>query len=311
MLSPHVPDLDALDVLLAVASTGSINAAARQVGLSQQAVSARVAAIEAQTGVVLVTRSPRGSQLTTAGILVAEWATRLLDIAAELDVGLATLRRDRTSTLRVSASLTVAEQLLPGWLVTLRSAATARGDEPPAVLLHVGNSETVLARVRGDEADLGFVEHHQVPRSLRSRAVGHDHLLVVTRPDHPWARRRAPLIPAELAATPLVSREAGSGTRGVLEAALRRVLGADTAIAPPSLALASTSAIRAAVIADAGPAVLSELAVTDDITAGRLTAIPVADLDLRRTLRAVWQGGRLPPAGPARDLVAVAGLRRE
>jgi DNA-binding transcriptional LysR family regulator len=110
-----------------------------------------------------------------------------------------------------------------------------------------------------------------------------------------------------------VSREAGSGTRGVLEAALHRALGADTTIAPPSLALASTSAIRTAVIADAGPAVLSELAVNDDINAGRLTAIAVTDLDLRRTLRAVWQGGRLPPAGPARDLVAVAGtgLRRD
>jgi DNA-binding transcriptional LysR family regulator len=56
-------------------------------------------------------------------------------------------------------------------------------------------------------------------------------------------------------------------------------------------------------MAGAGPAVLSELAVRDDLERGRLAAVPVAGLDLHRTLRAIWQGTRHAPAGAARDLV--------
>src|SRR5262249_51631338 len=121
-LSGHVPDLSAIEVLLAVAHHGSLNAAAAEIGVSQQAVSARIRSIEAQTGVLLVRRGPRGSELTSDGVVVAEWAARLLDVAAEFDAGLAALRQDRRQRLRVSASLTIAEQLLPSWLVSFRSA---------------------------------------------------------------------------------------------------------------------------------------------------------------------------------------------
>src|SRR5258708_15722067 len=121
-LSTHVPDLAALEVLLSVARTGSLNSAARQAGVSQQAVSARIRAMEAQTGVPLVHRTPRGSRLTAEGVVVAEWAARLLDVAGQMDAGIAALRQDRRSRLRVSASSTIAEQLLPGWLASFRMA---------------------------------------------------------------------------------------------------------------------------------------------------------------------------------------------
>ena len=69
-LSPRMPELAALEVLLAVARTGSLGGAAREVGTSQQAVSGRISNLEALTGVPLVTRSRRGSTLTPNGVLV-------------------------------------------------------------------------------------------------------------------------------------------------------------------------------------------------------------------------------------------------
>lgn len=90
---------------------------------------------------------------------------------------------------------------------------------------------------------------------------------------------------------PLVSREEGSGTRDALRTALRKVLG-PVDQAPAAMALSTTSAVRAAVLAGAGPAVLSALALSDDLATGRLRAVPVAALDLTRTLRAVWLGPR-------------------
>jgi molybdate transport repressor ModE-like protein len=96
-LSPHVPDLASLELLLDVAQTGSLNRAAGRAGVSQQAASARIASMEAQTGVTLVHRTPRGSRLTAEGAVIAEWAARLLDVAAQMDHGIAALRQDRRS----------------------------------------------------------------------------------------------------------------------------------------------------------------------------------------------------------------------
>jgi molybdate transport repressor ModE-like protein len=307
-LSAHVPELSALELLLAVARAGSLNSAARELGVSQQAASSRIRAIEAQTGVTLVSRSARGSALTAEGVVVAEWATRLLDVAAQLDAGIAALRQDHRRRLRVSASLTVAEHLLPAWLVSFRAAARQPGGAdaggPGAeIVLTAANSDAVIAHVSDGRADIGFIEGPQVPAALRRRVVARDRLVVVVPPAHPWARRGT-VTAAQLAATPLVSREAGSGTRDALTAALARSLGRGTGQAPAALSLSTTAAIRAAVLAGAAPAVLSDLAVADDIAAGRLAEIAVPGLDLRRALRAVWRGSAAPPAGPARDLVS-------
>jgi DNA-binding transcriptional LysR family regulator len=289
-------------MLLTVARTGSLNSAARELGLSQQAVSSRIRAVEAQTGVTLVSRTARGSSLTAEGVVVAEWAARLLDVAAELDAGISALRQDKRSRLRVSASLTVAEQLLPAWLVSFRAAAQRRAGLAAEIVLTATNSDAVLAHVREGRADVGFIEGPRVPRSLRSKVIGHDRLVVVVPPGHSWARR-ASVTPAELAAAPLVSREAGSGTRDALTEALARSLGRPMVQAPAALSLSTASAIRAAVLAGAAPAAMSHLAVAEDLAVGRLVQVSVPGLDLRRTLRAVWSGSAVPPAGAARDLV--------
>jgi DNA-binding transcriptional LysR family regulator len=99
-----------------------------------------------------------------------------------------------------------------------------------------------------------------------------------------------------------VSREAGSGTRRVLEQALARL---DLAPVPAQAELSSTTAIKAAVAAGAGPAVLSSLAVAADLAGGSLRPVRVIGLDLRRELRVIWPAGRAL-TGPARDLVAIS-----
>ena len=302
LLSARMPELSAFEVFLAIARTGSLGAASREFGLTQQAVSARLASIEAQTGVALVVRSPRGSQLTPAGVVVAEWADRLLDVAQYVDAGLASLRSERRTRVRVAASLTIAEHLMPRWLVSLRVATPGRS--APAVIMTATNSDQATAAVRGGTADLGFIETPHLPTGLRSRVIGRDELAVIVPANHKWARRQRPLTAAELSQTPLVTREPGSGTRDSLTAALRKALGASMQQAPPVLELSSAAAVRAAVVAGAGPAVMSRLAVADDVKIGRLRVVPIPELNLRRQLRAIWVGGRVPPAGAVRDLLA-------
>lgn len=294
-LARRVPDLAALELLLAVARLGSLGRAAKAVGVSQPAASARIRSMERQLGVALVHRSPAGSRLTDAGGVVTEWARRVVEAAEAFDAGAAALRGRRDSRLRVAASLTVAEYLLPGWLVALRAARPET-----AVSLQAGNSVAVAAQVRAGAADLGFVEGSGVPEGLDGAVIGHDRLLVVVAPSHPWARRRRGLPPAELAGAALVLREQGSGTRQVLDEALAPYGG----LGVPLLELASTTAVKSAAVTGAGPAVLSELAVVDEVAARRLVAVGVSGLDLTRALRAVWPRGQRP-SGPARDLLSL------
>ncbi|MFB7108318.1 LysR family transcriptional regulator [Streptomyces sp. NPDC056291] len=291
-LAHRVPDLGALELLLAVARLGSLGGAARELGITQPAASSRIRSMERQLGVALVDRSPRGSRLTDAGALVTDWARRVVEAAEVFDAGAQALRDRRDSRLRVAASMTIAEYLLPGWLIALR---TRRPDT--AVSLLAGNSAVVAERLLGDEADLGFVEGVSVPSGLDSVVIGHDRLLVVTAPTHPWARRRRPLSAEELATTPLILREKGSGTRQVLDAALG-------GLARPLIELSSTTAVKASAVSGAGPAVLSELAVGEELSLRRLVPVPVDGITLERDLRAVWPTGHRP-VGPARELLSL------
>lgn len=292
----RVPDLAALSLLLDVAATGSLTGAAARHGVSQPAASARIAGMERLLGFPVLVRSSTGSRLTPQGALVADWARDLLASAEALDAGASSLRADRDVRLRLAASMTVAEHLLPRWLVTLAA-------ENPAtvVSLDAMNSASVARAVLAREVDLGFVEGPSVPPGLHSRTVARDRLLVVVPRGHPWSRRRAPVPAAEVAATRLVHRESTSGTRVSWETAL----GEHTPFAAPLLELSSAGAVRSAIAAGAGPGVISSLAAEPDLSAGRLVAVAVDGPDLDRRLRAVWpRGTRLPAA--AQDLLAVA-----
>ncbi|MFJ9909856.1 LysR family transcriptional regulator [Streptomyces sp. NPDC101152] len=292
-----LPELASLRLLVDVARLGSIGAAGRAAGISQQSASERLRAMEAQTGLVLVQRARRGSALTPAGKLLAEWSIELLARANEIEVALETLRSGRSQELRVHASMTTAEYLLPRWLVRLRQVRHV------SVSLRAVNSGEVIAAVRRGEADLGFVEGPVNIDGLSTAVVGMDELVLVTAPDDKWAHRRTAITAAELARRALTCRERGSGTRAVLEEAM---LHAGQHLADPEVELATNAAILATVRAGGPPAFVSRQAAAAELHVGTLVAVPVSGLDLSREFRAAWIGGPRPPAGPVRDLLGIA-----
>ena len=302
-MTSRVPDLATLRLLVSVARLGSIGAAAREAGISQQSASERMRAVEAQTGLTLLRRGPRGSRLTESGGVLVEWANRLLDLSDEIDTAIDTLRGDRRRELTVWSSMSVAESLLPRWLVLLRKRQEAEGVRPTTVTLRATNSSAVVDGVRRGRADLGFVEGARAPSGVRSTTLRNDELVLVAPADSPLARRRRPLSAVQVAALELTGREVGSGTREVLEQAFARV-GLD----PPTavVELTTATAVREAVLAGSPPAFLSRLVVARELESGHLVQIRVHDLEVRRSLRAVWSGGATPPSGPVRNLVGIA-----
>jgi molybdate transport repressor ModE-like protein len=304
-MSEAVHDLGALRALREVGRRGSIAAAAAVLGVSQQALSARMRTLERTTSVTLLARSPGGSRLTEQGSLIVGWAEDVLDAADRLEAGLRSIRSGVSHRLAVAASQTIAEHLVPHWLVELRNIEQASAEQTPTVVeLTVANSTRVIELVRDVKVRLGFIETPHLPADLVTAHLRDDEMLVVTAPAHPWARRRRPLSLTEIAETALVMREAGSGTRVTLTdhlAAQHPPLSARIA-----MELGTSAAVRSAIAEGVGPGVLSRLAVRDDLVLGRLVAIEVEGPPLKRQLTAVWRPDLdpLPPEGAR--LLAVA-----
>ncbi len=290
------PDLASLALLVDVGEKGSISAAARARGVTQPAASMRLRALERLLKIPLLDRSTKGTRLTPSGLAIAQWATAVLGDMRTLLAGTAALRADRDSHLHLAASLTVAEYLVPRWLHRL----TAESSEA-SVSLEMGNTARVAEMVRQGEVDLGFIEGSRPPGRLRSKELLADELLVVVSPGHPWSRRRRPISVDELARTPLVLREPGSGTRQVLTEALEGL-----GLTPrAAMVLGSTTALKAAASDGAGPAVVSALAVRAELRSGQLVAVACDSLRLERIIRAIWASNR-PLSPTATRLLAIA-----
>lgn len=288
------PNLRDLEVFLAVVDRASIGAAARNLGISQPQASRIVANLEAQMRGPLLRRSARGSVPTSLGAQFAEESRKLLSLARD-HLEWQHMRAGETVpvTLRLAASMTIAETLIPRWLSLLR-----RTHPLLVVDLRVLNSEQVIDSITESEVEIGFVETPTVPNSVSSRQVGEDRLAVVVSPEHPWAGRAEPVTAVELAATPLVVRESGSGTRSALEEHLH-----DFQVAKPLQVLHSNMAVRIAAAAGAAPAVLSHLAVADQVLRGELIQVPLEE-QIVRPLTALWPRGTTLPQ-PAKELLKV------
>ncbi|MFF2083057.1 LysR family transcriptional regulator [Nocardia sp. NPDC058176] len=293
-LPPGTPDLEVLDLLVSVAELGSLGAAARRHGISQPAASMRISAMERRLRVKLLDRGPTGSELTDAGRGVVDHARTVLAAVRELVDEVDRLRAAQAPRLRIAASKTIADHRIPHWLAALRQ------DHPEVVIaLEVENSTQVAALVRDGVADLGFVEGPHPPAGLGSRVLGTDDLVVVVAPDHPWARRAKPVTLRELAATALLWREPGSGTRDTVW----DLLSSEGAPTGPAAELGSAAAIVAAARTGMAPAVLSGLIAAPDLASGALVAVPTVEAArLTRKFRAIWRRNT-PPSGPGELLV--------
>lgn len=278
-LPPSFPDLASLDLFVSVVELGSVSRAAQAHRVAQPSASARLRHLERQLGLELLHRSPVGSTPTDAGVVIAGWAEATLRAAHELAAGLSAFKAVQKGRLRVAASFTIAEYLLPHWLGDFQHRHPS-----DIVALEVVNSSAVIARVLAGETDLGFIETPSSVSNLASEVVARDQLVTVVGRTHPWATLGSVPIEA-LAATPLVTREAGSGTREALEEALTK-----QGHRPPNsiLELGSTAAVRGAVQSGTSPSVMSQLTVEDELEKGTLVRLDVPGLVIERELRAIW-----------------------
>ncbi|EWY41968.1 LysR family transcriptional regulator [Skermanella stibiiresistens SB22] len=290
--------LEQLRIFVAVAEREHVTRAARDLNLTQSATSAAIAALEERHATKLFDRMGRGIVLTEAGRLFLGEARAVLARAAAAELVLDDLAGLKRGSLSLAASQTVANYWLPPVIHRFQTRHPGI-----TVRLSIGNTETVTASIHRGDADIGFVEGTVDDAALVVEPVAEDELALVVPPGHPWAMPSFDLKPAhDLKTARWISREAGSGTRSIFEAALPN-LGVQPRDLNIALELPSNEAVRAAVEAGAGVTVISRLVVAGSLKAGTLVAVGI-DLP-KRQFFALRHGERyVTRAGRAlRDLI--------
>lgn len=257
--------LEQLRIFVAVAEREHVTLGARDLNLTQSATSAAIAALEARHATKLFDRVGRRIALTEAGRVFLGEARAVLARAGAAEAVLADLSGLKRGALAIAASQTVGSYWLPERLGHFRAAFPGI-----AVATTIGNTQQAAAQVREGAADIGIVEGEVDGATLAVTPVADDEMVLVVPPAHPWAQGR----PADLTSSAWVARERGSGTRAIFDALAQGSV-ADDAV----LVLPSNEAVRGAVIAGAGAAVLSRLVVADALALRQLVAV---DLELPR-----------------------------
>jgi DNA-binding transcriptional LysR family regulator len=289
-----------LQLLVAAARTLSFTRAAREVHLTQPAVSMQIRELERIAGLPLFDRSRGRLRLTAAGEALAVHARRILGElrdAEESLAALAGLSRGRLEIAVVSTAKYFAPRLL---------ALFARRHPGIELRLLVNNRAETIRLLADDEVDLAITgtTPHELP--LEARPFARHPLVIVAPPEHPLAGRRR-VAPAELSGETFLVREPGSGTRAALERFLRgaRVHPGRTA------EMHSNETIKQAVMAGMGIAFLSGHAVVIELAAGHLIVLPVEGLPVHREWNVVHRAGKVlsPAAAAFRAFVLEEGSR--
>jgi DNA-binding transcriptional LysR family regulator len=251
--------LEQLRIFVAVAEREHMTRAAADLHLTQSATSAAIAALETRYDTKLFDRIGRRIELTAAGRLFLDEARAVLARAAAAESLLNDLSGLRKGALALAASQTVANYWLPPVLHDYQSRFPG-----VALSMRIGNTQQVAEWVREASADIGVIEGAIEDPLLHACVVADDDLVLCVAPHHPWAQL-SKIEPGMLKDSAWVVREAGSGTRAVLEEWLPAL--------PVALTLPSNESVRSAVAAGAGATVISRVVVAQMLKAGTLVAL--------------------------------------
>jgi DNA-binding transcriptional LysR family regulator len=297
----HV-SLRQFEVFLAVARAKSFRGAAEVLHLSQPALSQHVSELERELGARLFDRLGRRVALTEAGRVLEEHALRLFATLAGAREAIGDLRGLKRGSLLVGASTTPGIYVLPAVIASFQERYPGI-----ALNLQIANSSVIEERIRGNELDLGVVGGHALRPGEECLALGLiDELVLIVPAGHPWARRRE-VPPALLAHQRLLVREEGSATRQVAERALQRA----SVTLRASMELGHTEAIKQAVMAGLGVALVSVHAVRGETASGRLHALRLKGMRIRRHFHAIHNEARALTASARAFLDLLQAGRRE
>ncbi len=264
-----------LKVFITAARTLSFTRTAEQLCISQPAVSKHIGELESRYEVQLFTRRGSRLELTEAGRTLLESAERVADDYRRLEYEMSLCTGQTEGELRLGASTTIAQYLLPPILARF----TARFPQVRVSLLS-GNSEQIEQALEEHGIDLGLVESVSRRQGLHYTLFRSDELVLVARQGGKFAHLES-VAPEALCRIPLVLRESGSGTLEVIAAALAR-RGIRLSQLNVVLRFGSTEGIKGFVRNSDAMAIVSAFSVVDELRSGALRIVDLEGLPLLR-----------------------------
>lgn len=269
-------DLRSLEIFSRVVELKSFSKAAESVRLAQASVSERIATLEGAIGAKLLDRLGRNIVPTKLGQLLYDRAQRHLELkrqtCLEMQEFLGTSRGDIT----MGGSTIPGEYILPGIITRFKESY------PDVVVrMSIGDSDEIARRVHNGELELGIIGSRSRHKELKHIELWKDELVVVIPATHHWKNRKSVKI-EDLYREPFVSREAGSGTRRMIEHGLRKSRVPDLDKLQIVAQLGSSTAVKQALLKGLGISILSNRAVSTEVQSGMLRTLPVQGLSLSR-----------------------------
>jgi LysR family transcriptional regulator, low CO2-responsive transcriptional regulator len=260
-----------LRVFAAVARYRSFTRAARELHLTQPAVSQQIKLLEEQAGLPLLEHIGRTIQVTAAGEELLRYAAQITDLLREAGEALAAMRGLKRGVLKLGA-VSTAKYFAPSLL-----SAFAPAYPEVTIRFVVGNREEVIKLLASNEIDLVIMG--RPPRELETIAASFAKhpLVIIASPAHPLANKRRIQLP-QLSTENFVIREEGSGTRAAMEHVFKeRGVSYRT-----SMEVSSNETIKQAVMAGMGLSFISKHTIMLELATGKLVTLNVAGLPVVR-----------------------------
>jgi DNA-binding transcriptional LysR family regulator len=272
-----------LAAFFAVVEKGSVTAASEHLHVSQPALTREIRELEGRLGVSLFDRLPRGMQPTEAGRLLADYAAQIFALARIAETAVEEFAGLSRGHLALAASRTIGAYVLPAVLDEFRRLY-------PGVTLEVtvSNTEQIEQLLIGHEHQIGLVEGPYDQDAFDAVVLGRDELVPVACPAHGLAKKRV-VGRADLDGAELLTREAGSGTRAVVEEAYAHYGLKFLTM----MSVGSTEAIKRLLRLGTAIAWMSRYTVAEEIDSGLLVQLKVRDLSIVRNLTMIWRKGRI------------------
>lgn len=280
-------DLRQLEILRAVADTGSFTAAGHRLHLSQSAVSRQILLLEEELDEELFLRVSGKIRITPAGTTLLDLSRRVFDDINEAKASISERRQTLGGTLRLVGGMTVCLYVFPTLIKEFR-----RIHPGVEVKLSPGATPRLVRQLRTGSADLGLLTLPADDPSLVAEPVIREELMVITAPQHPLARKRV-VTPQDLTRQPFILFEAGSNSRRTIEEFFAKEQVAPKVVTETE----NVEIIKALVRIRMGISIVPYQAVAREVSAGQLHCARIAGHKLLRDTGWVYlRSSRLPRA---------------
>ena len=274
-----------LEAFCKVVELRSFTRAAKEMLLSQPTISEHVRYLEEELGQKLLERRAKDIALTPVGVVLYDYARKILRMRNEAIQAVRHYGGILAGDVTIGCSTIPGTYIVPQLLGIFHKQYTAI-----KTMLRIGSSQIIAEKVLYEKLEFGVVGAKWNENGLLWNRFYSDELTLVIHPEHPWVNKREVSL-AELLEEPFILRERESGTRKVIAQVL-----AENGLREQNLhsvaEIGSTAAVKEAVKAGIGIAILSKRAIVDEIKCGRLAAIAIEKQTLKRPFYLIQRKSR-------------------